>query len=75
MVQMTLTLETGEKVTFPTGGTMKDTLFSQSYTVINEEDPKEARLAVLSGDGTFVDEEGNEVPPPASNRMGRRFIA
>jgi hypothetical protein len=68
---MTLTLETGQKVTFPTGGIMKDTLFSQSYTIVDEEDPEQARQAVLSGDGSLVDEEGNELPPPA----GRRFIA
>lgn len=52
-----MTLASGEKVTFPIGGTMKDTLFSQSYTTVDEEDPEDARQAVLSGDGNFVDQE------------------
>lgn len=67
MVQITLTLKTSKKTTFPTGGTIKD-------TVVNGEDPEAARLAVLSGDGNFIDESGNEVSPLAK-RMGLRFIA
>jgi len=72
---MTLILNSGGKVTFPTGGTIEDTLFSDAYTIIEDEDPEEARLAVLGGDGSFVDEHGNPISPPASKRMGRRFIS
>lgn len=74
---MTLTLKTGEKVTFPTGGTLKDTLYSNSYSLIEDEDPEMARQAVLEGDGDMVDQNGKPLPPPArSKRKTRRnFVA
>jgi len=72
---MTMTLETGEKIDIPTGGTMKDTLYSQSFTVVDDEDPEDAKQAVLSGDGNFVDPQGKELPKPGNKRLARRFVS
>lgn len=66
---MALTLENDQKFSFSVFGTMKDTLYSDSYTIAADKNPKEAIAAVISRDGGLVDDKGNKIAP----RLDRNF--
>lgn len=74
--EMIMTLENDQKFSFPVFGTMKDILYSDSYTIAKDEDPKEAMAAVLGGDGDLVDEKGNKIDPPSGLKfLAHKFVA
>lgn len=69
-------MQNGKKFTIPTGGTIKDTIYSDSRWVVDDEDPATARAAVLSGDGNMLDKDGKPVAvQPSSKLLARTFKA
>lgn len=69
-------MKDGNKFTFPTGGTLKDTFYSNSFWLVDDEDPEEARAAVLAGDGKEYQQNGEEKTSTAPSKyLARSFQA